>query len=143
MFGVIMSIIAGASMSVQGVFNTRLSEKVGTFEANAIVQGTAFILGLIVMFIFRKGDLGKISEVNKLYLFGGVLGIIITITVMLAIKNLNPTYGISIILIAQLLVAAIIDAFGLFGSEKMTFGWAKFAGLGLMIAGVLLFKLKS
>ena len=143
MLGIIMSIVAGAAMSVQGVFNTRLSEKIGTFEANAFVQGTAFILGLVIMFIFRKGDIREIANVNKLYLLGGVLGIVITITVMLAIKNLNPTYGISIILIAQLLVAAVIDAFGLFGSEKMAFGWAKYAGLGLMIAGVLLFKLKS
>lgn len=143
MFGILMSIIAGASMSLQGVFNTRLSEKIGTFETNVFVQGTAFILGLIVMMFFRKGSFKEIADVNKLYLLGGVLGIIITVTVMLSISNLNPTYGISIILIAQLLVAAIIDAFGLFDSEKLAFGWEKYLGLGLMIAGVIVFKMKN
>jgi len=34
MVGVIFSILAGMAMSVQGVFNTRLSEKIGLFESN-------------------------------------------------------------------------------------------------------------
>ena len=143
MFGIIMSIVAGAAMSVQGVFNTRLSDKIGTYEANAVVQGIAFVSGLIIALIFRNGNIKEISNVNKLYLSGGILGIVITITVMLAIKNLNPTYAISIILIAQLLVAAIIDAFGLFESEKLVFGWQKYIGLALMISGVILFKWKT
>lgn len=138
-----MSIIAGATMSIQGVFNTRLSEKIGTFETNVFVQGTAFVLGLISLLFYKKGDFSEIFNVNKLYLTGGILGIIITITVMLSIKDLKPTYAISVILTAQLLVAALIDAFGLFNTEKATFGLEKYIGLGLMIAGVIVFKLKN
>jgi len=48
-----------------------------------------------------------------------------------------------VILILQLLVAALIDAFGLMGSERVAFGWSKYAGLVLMAGGVLLFKLKN
>lgn len=143
MIGIVMSIIAGAAMSIQGVFNTRLSEKIGTLETNVFVQGTAFLLGLISLIFYKKGNFGEITSVNKLYLTGGILGIIITITVMLSIKDLKPAYAISIILIAQLLVAAIIDAFGLFDSEKSPFGIEKYIGLALMIAGVIVFKLKS
>lgn len=77
---------------------------------------------------------------NKLYLLGGVFGILITVTVMLAIGKLSPTIAISIILISQLAVAALIDAFGIMGSEKVAFGWNKHVGLALMIGGVLLFK---
>ena len=56
MIGFLFSIIAGAAMSVQGVMNTRLQDRLGLWEANAFVQGTAFALSLIVMFIFGKGD---------------------------------------------------------------------------------------
>ena len=143
MLGFIFAALAGAAMSVQGVFNTRLSEKIGLFESNTIVQGSAFLIALIVMLIFGKGDITKVGEVNKLYLFGGIIGFVITLTVMLAIKNLSPTVAISVILIAQLLVAAIIDAFGLFGSEKVPFTLTKYIGIGLMIAGVIIFKNKS
>lgn len=143
MLGVIFAIIAGAAMSVQGVMNTRLGEKIGLYESNMIVQGTAFVLSLIAMWVLGKGDLRAIVDTNKVYWLGGVLGIVITITVMLSIGDLSPTIAISIILIAQLLVAAIIDAFGWLGAEKVSFHYTKFIGVGLMVAGVILFKLKS
>ena len=140
MLGYIMSIIAGAAMSIQGVFNTRLSDKIGVYESNMFVQGTAFLFAVIAMAIFGKGSILKITDCNKLYLLGGFLGIVITVTVMLSISNLSPTVAISVILISQLLVAALIDAFGLFESEKVAFGITKYIGILLMIAGVIVFK---
>ena len=48
--------------------------------------------------------------------------------------------AISVILISQLSVAALIDALGLMGAEKAALDWQKGLGLALMIGGVLLFK---
>ncbi len=141
MIGVIMSVIAGAVMSIQGVFNTRLSDKTGLFESNVIVQGTAFFAALIIWWIFGKGDIKQAAEVNKLYLTGGLLGTAITVTVMLGMKNLTPATAVSIILVSQLLTAGAIDFFGLFGTEKIVFGVKKFIGIIAMISGMLLFKL--
>ena len=138
--GYIWSIIAGAAMSIQGVMNTRLGEKIGLYESNAFVQGTAFILSLAAVWIAGKGSFKGIGEVNKLYLLGGVLGLIITVTVMLGMGKLSPAVAVSVILISQLLVAAVINAFGIMGTEKEAFGWNKYVGLALMIGGMLLFK---
>lgn len=143
MLGILFSIIAGAAMSVQGVMNTRLSEKIGLYESNMFVQGTAFVFSLAALFLLGKGDLGKLGETPKIYWLGGFIGLIITLTVMLAIKGLSPTIAISIILISQLLVAALIDFFGLLGAEKAAFTWQKYIGTALMIGGVVLFKWES
>ena len=129
-------------MSIQGVMNTRLGEHIGLMESNAFVQCTAAALSLAALIFYRTGSFGAIGSAPKFYLLGGLFGLIITVTVMLGIKNLSPTVSISVILISQLLVAAVIDYFGLMGSEKMAFGWTKFLGLGLMIGGVVLFKVK-
>ena len=142
LWGIIFSIIAGMAMSVQGVMNTRLGEGIGNMEANTFVQGTAFALALIVLIFWRQGSCTALGQVNKLYWLGGVLGIVITLTVMLGIKSLGTTLSISIILISQLLIAAVIGAFGLMGSEKVAFGWSKYVGLALMTGGMLLFKYK-
>ena len=136
LIGFLFSIIAGAAMSIQGVFNTRLSEKIGLYESNVFVQGTAFLLSIVAVLIMGKGGFKEIVNVEKYYLLGGVLGLVITITVMLSIKGLSPTVAISTILISQLLVAALIDAFGLFGSERVAFGWTKYIGIAMMIGGV-------
>ena len=140
MLGFLFAVIAGAAMSVQGVMNTRLQENIGLWEANAFVQGTAFMLSLAVMWIFGKGHLRSLAEAPWWNLLGGALGLVITVTVMLSIKGLNPTIAISTILIAQLLVAAAIDYFGWMGQEKMNFAWRQWVGLGLMLAGVVLTK---
>lgn len=143
MTGVIFSVIAGMAMSIQGVMNTRLGEHIGTMEANALVQCSAAVLSLAALAVSHGGSFAALGETPRLYWFGGVLGLVITVTVMLGIRDLSPTVSISVILISQLLVAALIDAFGWMGSERVAFVWSKYAGLALMAGGVLLFKLKS
>lgn len=142
MIGLISCIIAGAAMSVQGVMNTRLGEKIGLLESNAFVQGTAFAVALIAAWIWGKGNIGALGQTNKLYWLGGILGMVITVTVMIGMGKTSPAIAVSVILIAQLLVAALIDAFGIMGTEKIPFLWNKYVGLALMIGGVLLFKWK-
>lgn len=142
MLGVLFSILAGAAMSFQGVMNTRLGERVGTMEANAFVQCGAAVLSLAALAVWHPGDFSALGETPKLYWLGGALGLVITITVMLGIRDLSPTVSISVILIAQLLTAAVIDALGWLGSEKLALTWPKFVGLGLMLGGVVVFKMK-
>ena len=74
MLGFLFAVIAGAAMSVQGVMNTRLQENIGLWEANAFVQGTAFVLSLAVMWIFGKGHLRSLTEAPWWNLLGGALG---------------------------------------------------------------------
>lgn len=143
MIGFVFSIIAGISMSIQGVFNTRLSEKIGTWQTNVFVQGTAFILALFILMIFKGGDFSNIKQVNKLYLTGGVFAVIITFTVMQGIKMIGITTAISTILVAQIVAAALIDCSGICGSNSVRFDITKLIGLITMIAGIIIFKYKG
>lgn len=143
MLGFLCALIAGAAMSIQGVMNTRLGEKVGVLETNALVQGVGFALALVLVFFIGKGNIRLIGQSPWYTWLGGVIAPIITVTVMLSIKGLSPTVAISAILLAQLTVAALIDAFGWLGAEKVPFTWHKYVGVGLMAAGVLLMKWKS
>ncbi|NLK95459.1 MAG: DMT family transporter [Clostridiales bacterium] len=142
MISIIFAIVSGISMTLQGIFNTRLSSKIGIWETNVLVQGSALILTLIISFFIGKGDYREIKNVNKLYLLGGILGVIIIFTVMKSIGSMGATCGIAIILVAQLLSAALIDAFGLFDTEKIAFGIKQILGVIVMISGIILFKWK-
>ena len=143
MSGLICALIAGAAMSIQGVMNTRLGEKVGVLETNAFVQLVAFVLALAFALLFGKGNIRLLTQSPWYTWLGGVIAPVITVTVMLAIKGTSPTVAISAILLSQLTVAALIDAFGWLGAEKTPFTWQKSVGVALMAAGVLLMKLKT
>lgn len=143
MAGFLFSLIAGAAMSVQGVMNTRLGDKVGVLETNVFVQGTGLALALAIMLIFGKGNLALLPQAPWYAWLGGLLAPVITVTVMLGMGMLNPLLAVSTILIAQLGVAALIDGFGWLGVDPSPFSWQKALGLALMCAGVILMKLKS
>lgn len=143
MLGFFCAVIAGAAMSLQGVMNTRLGEKVGVLETNALVQGVGFVLALVIAGIVGKGNIRLIGQAPWYSWLGGVIAPIITVTVMLSIKGLSPTVAISAILLAQLTVAALIDAFGWLGAERVPFTWQKYTGVALMVAGVILMKWKT
>lgn len=142
MLGIISSIVAGMCMSFQGVFNTRLSDKIGTWGTNVLVQGIGLIITVIALLITGDGNFKNLKTSNKLYLLGGVLGAIIIYTVMRGIRSLGPTCSIAIILVAQLTSAALIDAFGLFDTPQIRFGITKLIGVIVMIIGILIFRYK-
>lgn len=138
--GLIYSIIAGMLMSIQGVFNTRASEKIGLWEINLIVHSTGFILALVLFFIIGNGHLNKISSVNKIYLLGGIIGVVIIYAVMRGVSEIGPAFANMTILIAQLLLAYGIEAFGIFGTKAIGFEWSKIIGVLIMIVGIVVFQ---
>lgn len=142
MQGVLFSLVAGVLISLQSVFNTRLSEKLGFWQTNTIVHGSGFILSLLLFLIIRDETTTKWNEVEKIYFLGGVLGAVIVYSVMQGMTKIGPTYAVILLLISQLIIALIIDSLGLFGTEKVPFTINKAIGIVIMIAGIIVFKYK-
>lgn len=143
MIGILYSILAGIFTSLQGVFNTRASDKIGLWETTTIVHASGLLLSLIIMVLFGNGSLKKFSEVNNIYFLGGVFGVIVVYSVMRGISLLGITLSVSLILITQLIVSAMIDVFGLFGNPQIKMDFTKPLGALLMIVGIIIFKLKG
>ncbi|MFC5407221.1 DMT family transporter [Cohnella soli] len=142
MIGVLYAFIAGTIVSIQGIFNVRLGEKAGFWLTNAWVHGTGFLLSIALFLFIKDGSISKLASVNKLYLLGGCLGVMIVFTAMKSVIALNPAYAVAILLIAQLLVSMSIESFGWFGVEKIALSANRLIGIGVMIAGVIVFKMK-
>ncbi|MEG1256276.1 DMT family transporter [Clostridium sp.] len=143
MWGIIFSIIAGITMSVQGVFNTELSKKVGQWETVVLTQAIALVTAIVVLLFIGDGNFRNLKDANKLYLLAGVLGTLITFTVIKGMSSLGPAVAVSIILVAQLIAAALITHFGWFGSKAYSCGIRECIGVIIMIAGIIIFKWKG
>lgn len=143
MIGFLIALLSGALMSVQGVFNTKVTETTGMWVSNAWVQLTAFLVCILGWFIAGRDDILSIGKVEPRYLLlGGVIGAGITLTVIKSVDALGPAKSALLIVIAQLFVAYLIELFGLFGVDKEPFSWRKIGGLVLALIGISIFQWK-
>lgn len=142
MMSIITAIVSGVLMSVQGVFNEGVTKQTSIWVSASFVQLTAFIFCLCAWFFTgREGSFGGLLRIdNKYMLLGGILGALITYTVIKSMAGLGPAQAVMIIVTAQLVAAYLIELFGLFGTEKVDFQWQKLIGVAISIGGILLFK---
>lgn len=128
-------------MSVQGVFNTKVTENSSMWAANVFVQFTAFIVCFVAWLFADRTSFREVLAVEpKYFLLGGVIGAFITLTVIKSMDSLGPAKAVMLIVISQIIVAYIIELFGMFGVEKQSFSWRKVLGALVAIVGVVLFK---
>ncbi len=121
MSGFWIAILSGALMSVQGVFNTQVTKQSGVWVANAFVQFTALLVCLAVWVATDRASFAQLLKVEPKYmLLGGAIG--------------------TFIVISQLIVAYLIELLGAFGAEKQPLELKKLLGMGIMIAGIVIFK---
>ncbi len=143
MIGFFIAILSGALMSVQGVFNTQVTKTTGMWVSNAWVQVTAFAVCVVAWLIAGRDNVMTITKVEPKYvLLGGVIGAGITLTVIKSMEQLGPAKAALLIVIAQLIVAYVIELLGLFGVEKEPLEWRKIIGMGIALIGVAIFQWK-
>ena len=141
MSGVMIALISGALMSIQGVFNTEVTKATSLWVSTSFVQLTALIVCLFAWaFTDRQSFLTLMEVPNKWTLLGGVIGAFITVTVVRSMADLGPARAAMLIVIAQLIVAWVSELFGWFGVERTAFEWRKLMGMGIAIIGVIVFK---
>lgn len=143
MIGFFIALLSGALMSVQGVFNTQVTKQSSIWAANVFVQFTATLVCLAMWFLAdRTSLLAPVKVEPKYMLLGGAIGTFITYTVIKSMDLLGPAKAVMLIVVAQLIVAYLIEIFGLFQVDKQPWEWRKALGMGLAIAGIVIFKWK-
>lgn len=141
MIGFFIALISGALMSIQGVFNTQVTKSSSVWVANIFVQFTALLVCLGAWLISDRSSLGAVFKVQPKYmLLGGAIGAFITYTVIKGMEMLGPAKAVMLIVISQLIVAYLIELFGLFGVEKQPLEMRKIIGMGIAIVGIVIFK---
>lgn len=143
MVGFFIALVSGALMSIQGVFNTQVTKSSSIWVASAFVQFTALLVCLAAWLCSDRSSFAALFKVEPKYmLLGGAIGAFITYTVIKGMELLGPAKAVMLIVIAQLIVAYVIELLGLFGTEKQPLEWRKVVGMGIAIAGVVIFKWK-
>jgi len=133
----LLAVLSGAFMAVQGSMNTALSKVIGLLEATFIVHMIGTIVVVVLLFVFRmgKGDFSAVAEAPWYVYLGGVISVGIIYLVVASISEVGVANATTAIIVGQVATAIIIDHFGVFGLERIPFEWNQLIGLVLLVFG--------
>ena len=73
MMGILIALLSGALMSIQGVFNTEVTKQSSLWVSTGWVQLSAFLVCIVAWFMTGRESIGALWNVEHKYtLLGGV-----------------------------------------------------------------------
>jgi len=135
-----IALVAGMAAAVQVSVNGALGRRIGVLEATGLSVLLTTLIVLAVVTIAGRGP-GGVAEGFRhppwLWL-GGLMGAIIVSSITFAGPRIGTFATVALLIAGQLVVALLIDSFGLLGADRIPATATRLAGLALLIAGALL-----
>jgi transporter family-2 protein len=135
---VILAVIGGAAITLQGQFMGLMDQGIGTRESVFITYAGGGILAGMVILPFGHANLRAWQAVPWYALTSGVLGLVIVGTIGYTVPRLGLSKAFTILVASQFIVAALLDHFGLLGAALRPLEPTRMLGLGLLIVAVWL-----
>ena len=127
-----LAFTAGILTSIQPAINASLGDRIGVFEAALM----SFLVGLLVLVVIvtvrRKGNILAARGAPPILFTGGLMGVVAVSTMIIVIPQVGSGIGMITILTGQMLMATVIDYFGLLGVPQIPVRANRIAGLILL-----------
>ncbi|MEP5758103.1 MAG: DMT family transporter [Litoreibacter sp.] len=135
----LIMLIAGIGIPVLAALNAQLGRTIGgPAAASVVLFAVAFLTALVVALFVGINPITKVASAPKHLLFAGSL----IAVYVLSITYIAPHFGVGnavfFVLLGQLISAAAIDHFALFGATQTPLTLARSGGIIVMALGVFL-----
>ncbi|MGQ4272915.1 DMT family transporter [Terrihabitans sp. B22-R8] len=139
------ALLAGIGFAFQGGINAGLARHIGSSLLAATISFSVGLIALTGLAAFL-GHLpmsgGSLRSVPVwMWMSGGLLGASVVYSSVVLVPKLGVAAVASLIIAGQLLAAAIIDHYGLFGVPVHEIGPARIAGLFLLLSGAVIVRM--
>jgi len=136
----VLALISGVLMAVQGSLNAALSKTIGLWEATFVVHITGTIVLLVALFVLRvgRGNFANLSDASWYSCLGGVVSVFIIYLVAASIPEVGVANATTAIIVGQVLMALVIDQVGGLGLQRISWGWEHVLGLAFLAFGAKL-----
>ena len=137
----LMGIIAGALLSMQTAANARLRSFVKSPYVSALISCiVSLVLAFLLLAVLRVG--GKLpgadfSGTSWWMFLGGFFGVFVLTGCIILFPILGAVQTTVLPLFGQILLGALIDFFGWFGSAGKPFSLRFLAGIGILAVGIV------
>lgn len=140
-YGAIM-LAAGIGVPVLAALNAQLGARIGSPAAAAVVLFCVALLasGLVTVIAGGQGGFARMPGQPAHLFLGGALVAFYVLSVTFVAPRFGVGNAIFFVLMGQMLSAALIDQFGLFGAMIRPLTAMRAAGLGFMALGLVLIQ---
>jgi bacterial/archaeal transporter family-2 protein len=137
---VVLCAVGGLAGSIQAAVMGELGERVGVAPALAFAVGVSLVCALGVLIVWERSFAGVRSAAEQpwwLWL-GGVMSLFIVLGITVAAPRIGVAATVGVVIAGNLVSAAVIDRYGLFGQEVIPIDRWRLLGLLLLAAGAAL-----
>jgi transporter family-2 protein len=137
---VVLASAAGLAGAVQAAVMGELGDRVGIVPAVALSVIVSLVCGLVALLVWERSFSGVRAALHEpvwLWL-GGVMSVFIVFAITVGPPRIGVTATIGIVIAGNLLAAALIDRYGLFGQSQIAIDRWRILGLLLLAAGAAL-----
>ncbi|HXV03723.1 MAG TPA: DMT family transporter [Gaiellaceae bacterium] len=137
---VVMCAIGGLAGAIQAAVMGELGGRVGVAPALVFAVGVSLACSLAVLVVWERSFDGVRASIDQpLWLWlGGVMSVFIVLSITIATPRIGVAATIGIVIAGNLVMAALIDQFGLLGQDEVALTWPRVLGLALLAAGAAL-----
>ena len=142
---VVVCLVAGVAGGIQAALMGRFGERIGVVESVAFASAVTTLTAFAAVLVVRQGVAGVVEGLRAppwLWL-AGVMSAMIVFAVALAPPRIGTTTTIALIIAGNLIMAAVIDHYGLFGLERIGLSPLRVLGIVLLSVGAALTLYRS
>ncbi len=139
----LIMLAAGIGIPILAALNAALGRFIASPTTAAVVLFSVALICCVLFMFATSGSqaLTRALDAPRYLLLGGALIAFYVLT----ITHIAPHFGIGnavfFVLLGQLISAAAIDHFGLFGAQLTPLGWIRAVGIAVMAIGVWITQL--
>ncbi|MBJ8187980.1 DMT family transporter [Bacillus cereus] len=141
MKGILFAAFGGVFITLQGMFNAKLSSDIGIWSTSIMTHLIGFLIATTIFLLKKEEKVTDLKGVKKVYLAAGALGGLIICAETMAIYSMGVTLTAGTLMVAQLLTATVIEMKGLFHIKKIQMERYHIVGTIVMILGVFVFNM--
>ena len=134
---ILIGLAGGMAIGLQGPLSSMITQKLGSLESVFIIHIGGAIAALIPMLFFGS-KLGQWKSVPWYALIAGAFGLIVISAMGYMIPRIGAAGALITLMAGQILVASILDHFGLLGMAPRAIDLQRIIGFGVVMVGVWL-----
>ncbi|MCP4046537.1 MAG: DMT family transporter [Gammaproteobacteria bacterium] len=116
-----------------------MDRNIGTAESVFTTYGTGAVCAGLMMILLKGGALSTAYTAVPSYTFlSGILGLIIIASIGYTVPRLGVTTALTLVLVGQYFLAALVDSNGWFGTPIREIGFKQISGLLAILVGAYL-----